>query len=109
MVFSWTLTVIAFILIFISVDGWVNDPVAENPHPLIGCITTGISRHFFKLRSTTSFNKKKLKFCVDLGLAFIQPFMAAIRPLPSSPKRYLFNWAHFLVGQSAHILASIKI
>lgn len=79
MVFSWTLTVTAFILIFVDIGGWVNDPISENPHPLIGCITT--------------------------GLAFIQPFMAAMRPLPSSPKRYIFNWAHLFVGHSAHILA----
>ena len=40
-VFSWTLTVTAFILIFVDIGGWVNDPISENPHPLICCITTG--------------------------------------------------------------------
>lgn len=33
--------------------------------------------------------------------------MAALRPAPDAPKRYIFNWAHMLVGHSAHILASI--
>ncbi|KAI9554364.1 hypothetical protein GHT06_019636 [Daphnia sinensis] len=79
MVLAWTLTVIGFIIIFIDVDGWVSEPVSENPHPLIGCITT--------------------------VLAFIQPFMALMRPLPNAPNRYIFNWAHMLVGYSAHILA----
>ncbi|XP_057375534.2 putative ferric-chelate reductase 1 homolog [Daphnia carinata] len=79
MVLAWTLTVIGFIIIFIDVDGWVSESVSENPHPLIGCITT--------------------------VLAFIQPFMALMRPLPNAPNRYIFNWAHMLVGYSAHILA----
>ncbi|XP_046651683.1 putative ferric-chelate reductase 1 homolog [Daphnia pulicaria] len=79
MVLVWTLTVIGFIIIFIDVDGWVSESVSENPHPLIGCITT--------------------------VLAFIQPFMALMRPMPNAPNRYIFNWAHMLVGYSAHILA----
>ena len=32
--------------------------------------------------------------------------MALMRPGPNAPKRYIFNWAHMLVGYSAHILAS---
>lgn len=32
--------------------------------------------------------------------------MAAVRPEPTAPNRYIFNWAHSLVGYSAHILAS---
>ncbi|XP_046453170.1 putative ferric-chelate reductase 1 homolog [Daphnia pulex] len=79
MVLAWTLTVIGFIIIFVDVDGWVSESVSENPHPLIGCITT--------------------------VLAFIQPFMALMRPMPNAPNRYIFNWAHMLVGYSAHILA----
>lgn len=42
----------------------------------------------------------------EIVLAFIQPFMALVRPLPNAPNRYIFNWAHMLVGYSAHILAS---
>nr|CAH0100348.1 unnamed protein product [Daphnia galeata] len=80
MVLAWTLTVAGFIIIFVDVGGWVSESVSENPHPLIGCITT--------------------------VLAFIQPFMALMRPGPNAPKRYIFNWAHMLVGYSAHILAS---
>nr|CAH0100345.1 unnamed protein product [Daphnia galeata] len=79
MVLAWTLTVAGFIIIFVDVGGWVSESVSENPHPLIGCITT--------------------------VLAFIQPFMALMRPGPNAPNRYIFNWAHMLVGYSAHILA----
>ncbi|KAI9554365.1 hypothetical protein GHT06_019637 [Daphnia sinensis] len=79
MVIAWTLTVAGFIIIFVDVGGWVSESIAENPHPLIGCITT--------------------------VLAFIQPFMALMRPLPNAPNRYIFNWAHMLVGYSAHTLA----
>jgi hypothetical protein len=41
-----------------------------------------------------------------LGLTFIQPFMAAFRPAPNAAKRFIFNWAHSIVGYSAHALAS---
>lgn len=41
MCLTWILTIIGFILIFIDVGGWVSDSVSENPHPIIGCITTG--------------------------------------------------------------------
>lgn len=41
MAFVWILTMIAFIIIFIDVDGWVPETVSQNPHPLLGCITTG--------------------------------------------------------------------
>ena len=42
MVLAWTLTVAGFIIIFVDVGGWVSESVSENPHPLIGCITTGM-------------------------------------------------------------------
>ena len=41
MVLAWTLTVSGFIVIFVDIGGWVPDSISENPHPLIGCITTG--------------------------------------------------------------------
>lgn len=41
MVLAWCLTVVGFIIIFVDVGGWVSESVSENPHPLIGCITTG--------------------------------------------------------------------
>jgi len=79
----WLLTCTGFVVIFIDLRGWVSLSIAQEPHPLIGCITT--------------------------GLAFIQPFMAFVRPLPSSPNRVVFNWAHRCVGYSAHLLAIVCI
>lgn len=34
---AWLLTAIAFIIIFVEVDGWAG----SDAHPIIGCITTG--------------------------------------------------------------------
>jgi len=73
------LTCAGFIIIFIDLEGWVPLSIAQEPHALIGTITT--------------------------GLALIQPFMAFLRPLPSSPSRKYFNWLHRCVGYSAHALA----
>ena len=42
-------------------------------------------------------------------LAFVQPFMAFLRPGPDSGKRWLFNWTHRLVGESAFVLAVAAI
>jgi len=76
---TWSLTVISFVIIFVELDGWTTVPLSTNPHAIIGCFAT--------------------------GLAFIQPFMAAFRPAPDSPKRFIFNWSHWLVGNIAHTLA----
>lgn len=77
---TWTLTVIAFILIFVELGGWTSIPATQNPHAVIGLITT--------------------------LLAFIQPFIAYFRPHPDAPKRYLFNWVHWTVGRFSHVLGS---
>ena len=78
MICTWTLTVAGFVIIFVQIQDWYSE--TSNPHAIIGCVTT--------------------------GLAFIQPFMAALRPTPDSPKRPIFNWSHWFVGSCAHILAS---
>ena len=80
MVITWSLTVASFVIIFVELDGWTSVPVYKNPHAVIGCFAT--------------------------GLTFIQPFMASLRPDPDSPKRFIFNWTHWLVGNIAHTLAS---
>ncbi|WAR07048.1 FRRS1-like protein, partial [Mya arenaria] len=46
---------------------------------------------------------------VVAALTVINPIMALFRPAPESKKRYIFNWAHFFVGTSAHILAVINV
>ena len=114
MVLTWLLTLAAFFLIFAHLGfTWTEIPLEENPHALLGCITT--------------------------GLCFVQPFMAIIRPHPGDTLRPLvsilelflpvlplltgafinriagkcflkeltnwicfqFNWAHWFVGNSA--------
>uniref|UniRef100_A0A1B6DIZ9 Ferric-chelate reductase 1 homolog n=1 Tax=Clastoptera arizonana TaxID=38151 RepID=A0A1B6DIZ9_9HEMI len=81
MVLTWVLTVVAFVLIFVEIGDWVSKN--SQTHAILGCITT--------------------------ALCFIQPFMAAFRPHPNTSKRPLFNWAHWLVGNSAHIVAIVTI
>lgn len=80
MTVTWCLTILAFIIIFAELGGWTSVPTGSNPHALIGLFTT--------------------------LLAFIQPIMAYFRPHPGTPKRYIFNWAHWFVGNAAHILGS---
>lgn len=80
MVLTWLLTCAGFIIIFVEVGGWYGE--TSNPHGVLGVVTT--------------------------GLAFIQPFGAALRPAPSSSRRPLFNWCHWLVGNLAHLLAGMS-
>ena len=61
MVITWLLTMAGFVLIFAELGWkWTAIPISENPHPLLGCVTT--------------------------GLCFIQPFMALFRPHPGASK-----------------------
>ncbi|GFR30036.1 putative ferric-chelate reductase 1 homolog [Trichonephila clavata] len=73
--------VIAFIVIFVHKNGWNSQ--TSNPHAVLGCIAT--------------------------ALGLIQPIMALFRPAADHPKRYYFNWIHFLVGNAAHLIAIITI
>lgn len=77
MILTWLLTMAAFIIIFVEIRGWSQ---ANNPHAILGVITTAI--------------------------CFIQPIGAAFRPAPNSKKRPYFNWIHWGGGNVAHILAS---
>lgn len=76
MVLTWLMTLASFIVIFIQLGRWSSN----TEHASIGLATT--------------------------ILCFIQPFMAAFRPHPGAPKRPLFNWVHWFVGNAAHICAS---
>ena len=84
MMTTWTLTIVAFILIFVELGGWTLIPASENPHAVIGIITT--------------------------LLVFIQPIIIYFRPDPEShteeSKRKIFKRTHWAVGTSAHILGS---
>ncbi|XP_052239128.1 ferric-chelate reductase 1-like isoform X2 [Dreissena polymorpha] len=80
--------IIAFVVIFIEVGGYSQVAAAPGKaftkaHPILGIIVT--------------------------ALTVLNPLMALIRPAPDGEYRFLFNWAHFLVGTSAHILAVITI
>lgn len=76
------LTSAGFVIIFVYLQDW-SQVWRSNPHPILGVITT--------------------------ALMWIQPFMAACRCHAGTPNRPIFNWAHFLVGNSAHILAVITL
>lgn len=76
MVLTWIMTLAAFVIIFVEIGEWSTETI----HASLGLATT--------------------------ILCFIQPFMAAVRPNPGTPKRALFNWAHWFVGNAAHICAS---
>ncbi|TMW54575.1 hypothetical protein DOY81_000369 [Sarcophaga bullata] len=80
MVTTWSLTVAAFVIIFVQIKGWSGEP---NPHATLGTITT--------------------------ILCFIQPIGALFRPAPNSKNRPFFNWAHWLGGNLAHLLAIVTI
>lgn len=47
--------------------------------------------------------------CITTGLCFIQPFMALLRCHPGTPKRPIFNWLHWFVGNAAHIIGIVAI
>ncbi|CAG0901871.1 unnamed protein product [Cyprideis torosa] len=44
-----------------------------------------------------------------LTLMAVQPVMAFFRPHPGTPRRVIFNWAHWIVGNSAQIFAVVNI
>jgi len=82
---AWVLTIAGVVVVAIRVKGWNYDMdfIMKNPHPVLGVAT--------------------------LVLAFIQPFMAACRPDPDSSSRWIFNWAHWFIGNAAHIVAIITM
>ncbi|CAH0714862.1 unnamed protein product, partial [Brenthis ino] len=81
MVLTWLLTVVGFILILTEVGGWQD--TGDNPHAITGIVT--------------------------IVLCFIQPIGAYFRPHPGTKHRPLFNWGHWFIGNSAHILGIATI
>lgn len=76
MILTWSMTIAAFVIIFVELGEWSSETI----HASLGLATT--------------------------ILVFIQPFMAAARPHPGAPRRSLFNWVHWFVGNAAHICSS---
>ncbi|XP_031831549.1 putative ferric-chelate reductase 1 homolog isoform X2 [Nomia melanderi] len=79
MLITWWMTMAAFVIIFVDLGEWSS----QNIHASLGLATT--------------------------ILAFLQPFMAAIRPPPGAPRRPIFNWVHWLFGNAAQICGIIAI
>ncbi|KAG5873690.1 hypothetical protein JTB14_016858 [Gonioctena quinquepunctata] len=80
MVLTWGFTMVAFVLIFVELKDWSGE---KNPHAILGTITT--------------------------ILCFFQPIGAYFRPHPGTSKRAIFNWAHWLIGNTAHIIAIVTL
>ncbi|XP_067846092.1 putative ferric-chelate reductase 1 [Heptranchias perlo] len=80
MVTTVLLTCLAFFLPFLYRGGWSHYAGA---HPYFGCMI--------------------------LTLVILQPIMAIFRPDPQTPRRYIFNWAHWATGTFARIIAVASI
>ncbi|KAG7202882.1 hypothetical protein KM043_010030 [Ampulex compressa] len=79
MLLTWAMTIAAFVIIFVELGDWSSETI----HASLGLATT--------------------------VLCFVQPFLAALRPHPGAPRRPLFNWTHWFIGNSAHICGIIAI
>ena len=80
MILVWAATIAGVVCIGVHVRGWPYDKhfIMKNPHPVLGVAA--------------------------LVLTFIQPFIALCRPSPASSARWIFNWSHWFVGNSAHVI-----
>ncbi|KAG4076762.1 hypothetical protein HA402_009108 [Bradysia odoriphaga] len=78
MAITWTLTLVAFVMIFVHVGGWTQ---IGNTHGILGIVVT--------------------------ILCFFQPIGAAFRPHPKHPRRIGFNIGHYFIGRIAFLLAKI--
>jgi len=47
--------------------------------------------------------------CVVIGLAILQVAIALFRPHPNTPMRPIFNWVHWGIGNTAHIVGIVCI
>nr|XP_033773118.1 putative ferric-chelate reductase 1 isoform X2 [Geotrypetes seraphini] len=80
MVLTVTATIVAFVLVFVYVEGWSSNAGA---HSILGCIV--------------------------MILSFLQPVAALFRPAPKSERRFIFNWAHALNASVLKVLAVAAI
>ncbi|KAK3593609.1 hypothetical protein CHS0354_018708, partial [Potamilus streckersoni] len=85
MVLVLLLVAVSFIIIFIHVRGYreIGNTKFKMAHPILGIII--------------------------MALTIINPIMALFRPQPGAPRRKIFNFAHWGVGTSSHILSIINI
>ncbi|KAL8618600.1 hypothetical protein ACOMHN_015710 [Nucella lapillus] len=83
MVLTSALTVLGTIVIFVEVGGYREithgTSMIDLLHPILGLIVT--------------------------ALAVLNPITALFRPVPNSPRRPVFNWAHRFIGTGAQFIA----
>jgi hypothetical protein len=82
MILVWAATIAGFVCVGLDVRGWPYDKdfIMKNPHPVLGVAA--------------------------LILTFIQPLIALCRPPSASSARWIFNWTHWFVGNSAHVIGN---
>jgi hypothetical protein len=78
----WSLSIVGLVLIILDVEG-ISSTIMTNPHAIMGFVT--------------------------VGLTFIQPFLALVRCSPTHRNRWIFNWAHWFIGNAAQILGILCI
>ncbi|XP_023332869.1 putative ferric-chelate reductase 1 homolog [Eurytemora carolleeae] len=83
MMSTWGLTVAAFICIVVDVGGFDYSLPYNNPHPFLGLLV--------------------------LALVSIQPLVALFRPSADTSYRWVFNWAHWFIGNSTHVIAILTM
>lgn len=83
MVLTLLLTITGFVLIFVAVQDYSVLSGFQKAHPVMGIVVT-----FFVI---------------------LNPLMALCRPHPGTPRRPIFNWAHWFVGRAALILGGITV
>lgn len=88
MILAVVCVIAAFVAVFVEIGGFsqisaTKDKKYTEAHPYMGIVVT--------------------------ALALINPIMALFRPGADHKRRYIFNWAHFLVGTSCHVTAVVTI
>jgi len=85
MLVVWVATISGIVCIALEQGGWTYNlqDIIINPHPVLGVAA--------------------------FILTFIQPFISLCRPSPASSARWIFNWTHWFVGNSAHVIAIMAI
>ncbi|XP_021366826.1 ferric-chelate reductase 1-like [Mizuhopecten yessoensis] len=83
-------TAIAFVIIFVEVDGYADNVTVSDEshsfakyHPILGIIV--------------------------MSLTVMNPIIALLRCAPDHKKRPIFNFYHWFIGTSAHVLAAVTI
>ena len=126
MVMVWAATIAGVVLVAIELGGWPYDQVWWDGVlylKLKGLVVTPVKIIVFQ--SFIMENPHPVLGSAALILTFIQPLIAMIRsrflpslfgklrfsswrPHPESRSRWIFNWTHWFVGNSAHVIGGCK-